>query len=391
MMPIDTFRYVKNNQTSRDLDNLTQLYQPIIGNDAQALYLYFQSFFDNGNYDHKVTDILNHLQFGAPRLNEALDFLTAMGLVALYQTVEGVYLVKLNSPLDREHFLAHAVYRKLLEARIGEVAVKELEYVLPQDVTNQSKRFSDVFGHVEKSASAKTVMSSAVQFDLESFKRLMQRDGLFFKDEQADVVTLYSIAERYHLNWFDTYQLAKKTAIDGEIAPKRMVKDRQNETQQTTTTSFTESEQALIREAKSSAALPFLEKIKQTRRAVVTSSEKQLLKDLAAMSFLDEVINIMVLYTLNKTKSANLNKPYLMKVANDFSYQKITSAEEAVLKMRSFTERKKSPSKQAKPKTKTNVPAWSNPDFKDNTTPEMQAKLDSQNQGLLEKLRKAGE
>ncbi|MGC4432492.1 helicase loader, partial [Streptococcus suis] len=70
---------------------------------------------------------------------------------------------------------------------------------------------------------------------LESFKRLMQRDGLFFKDEQADVVTLYSIAERYHLNWFDTYQLAKKTAIDGEIAPKRMVKDRQNETQQTTT------------------------------------------------------------------------------------------------------------------------------------------------------------
>ena len=274
MMPIDTFRYVKNNQTSRDLDNLTQLYQPIIGNDAQALYLYFQSFFDNGNYDHKVTDILNHLQFGAPRLNEALDFLTAMGLVALYQTVEGVYLVKLNSPLDREHFLAHAVYRKLLEARIGEVAVKELEYVLPQDVTNQSKRFSDVFGHVEKSASAKTVMSSAVQFDLESFKRLMQRDGLFFKDEQADVVTLYSIAERYHLNWFDTYQLAKKTAIDGEIAPKRMVKDRQNETQQTTTTSFTESEQALIREAKSSAALPFLEKIKQTRRAVVTSSEK---------------------------------------------------------------------------------------------------------------------
>ncbi|MGC4441808.1 helicase loader, partial [Streptococcus suis] len=70
-----------------------------------------------------------------------------------------------------------------------------------------------------------------------------------------------SIAERYHLNWFDTYQLAKKTAIDGEIAPKRMVKDRQNETQQTTTRSFTESEQALIREAKSSAALPFLEKI----------------------------------------------------------------------------------------------------------------------------------
>ncbi|MCS4488854.1 DnaD domain protein [Streptococcus sciuri] len=391
MMPIDTFRYVKNNQTSRDLDNLTQLYQPIIGNDAQVLYLYFQSFFDNGDYDHKITDILNHLQFGIPRLNEALDFLMAMSLVELYQTVEGVYLVKLCSPLDRERFLAHAVYRKLLEDRIGELAVKELEYVLPKDALNRSKRFSDIFGHVEKSASAKPLVRSTVQFDLESFKRLMQRDGLYFQSEQTDVVTLYSISERYQLNWFDTYQLAKKTAIDGEIAPKRMEKDCQKGSLKTNETNFTDSEQTLIREAKSSAALPFLEKIKQTRRAVVTSSEKQLLNELATMNFLDEVINVMTLYTLNKTKSANLNKPYLMKVANDFSYQKITTAEEAVLKMRSFTNYKKTNSKKQKTKVKTNVPTWSNPDFKEKTTPEMRAELDSQKQGLLEKLRKAGE
>lgn len=56
---------------------------------------------------------------------------------------------------------------------------------------------------------------------------------------------------------------------------------------------------------------------------MVTESERKVLEELANMDFLDEVINVMVLYTLNKTQSANINKPYIMKVANDFAYQKL--------------------------------------------------------------------
>lgn len=37
----------------------------------------------------------------------------------------------------------------------------------------------------------------------------MLRDGLQFKDEKADVVKIYSLADKYNMNWFDTYQLAK--------------------------------------------------------------------------------------------------------------------------------------------------------------------------------------
>ena len=49
----------------------------------------------------------------------------------------------------------------------------------------------------------------------------MLRDGLQFKDEKADVVKIYSLADKYSMNWFDIYQLAKVRLL--------MVKFRHNE------------------------------------------------------------------------------------------------------------------------------------------------------------------
>ncbi|MCC9752142.1 helicase loader, partial [Streptococcus agalactiae] len=107
---------------------------------------------------------------------------------------------------------------------------------------------------------------------------------------------IYSVSELYHLNWYDTYQLAKQTAINGMIAPQRM-KVQQNEGQHIKDNqSFTNNEKVILRESKNDSALVFLEKIKRSRKAVTTSGEKTLLEDLAKMNFLDEVINVMVLY-----------------------------------------------------------------------------------------------
>ena len=146
---------------------------------------------------------------------------------------------------------------------------------------------------------------------------------------------------------------------------------------------FDTKEQVIIREAKQANAREFLEKIKAPRRAVVTESERKLLEELANMSFLDEVINVMVLYTLNKTQSANLNKPYIMKVANDFAYQNITTAEAAVLKMRNFAQRNKDRKAQAKV-AKSNVPEWTAKEYKHVATAEEKAKLEELKRSMLE-------
>ena len=50
----------------------------------------------------------------------------------------------------------------------------------------------------------------------------MQADGLVFKDEKTDVPEIYKLSETHGMNWYDTYLLAKKTAVNHQIIVKRM-------------------------------------------------------------------------------------------------------------------------------------------------------------------------
>ena len=384
MRPIDEFSYIKNNKVLLDSDSLSQLYHPVIGNHAVLLYDYLLAFFDNGVKRHKFSEILNHLQLSMHQAEEAFAILTAVDLLVLYQTRDA-YVLKLQPALNRETFLSNPIYRRLLEQEIGDVAVAELDIKIPQEARDISKKFSDIFS-AEGTPKPKANVSKN-HFDLDSFERLMLRDGLQFKDEKADVVSIYSLADQYTMNWFDTYHLAKSTAINGKISPQRMtvqLEQQKNTTSQDQSKEqFDAKEQVIIREAKQANAREFLEKIKAPRRAVVTESERKLLEELANMSFLDEVINVMVLYTLSKTQSANLNKPYIMKVANDFAYQNITTAEAAVLKMRSFAQRNKDRKAQAKV-AKSNVPEWTAKEYKHVATAEEKAKLEELKRSMLE-------
>lgn len=384
MRPIDEFSYIKNNKVLLDSDSLSQLYHPVIGNHAVLLYDYLLAFFDDGVKRHKFSEILNHLQLSMRQVEEAFAILTAVDLLILYQTRDA-YVLKLHPALNRETFLSNPVYRRLLEQEIGDVAVAELDIKIPQEARDISKKFSDIFSAGELPKSKANVSKN--HFDLDSFERLMLRDGLQFKDEKADVVSIYSLADKYTMNWFDTYHLAKSTAINGKISPQRMTvqleRPKNAKSQGQSKEQFDTKEQVIIREAKQANAREFLEKIKAPRRAVVTESERKLLEELANMSFLDEVINVMVLYTLNKTQSANLNKPYIMKVANDFAYQNITTAEAAVLKMRSFAQRNKDRKAQAKV-AKSNVPEWTAKEYKHVATAEEKAKLEELKRSMLE-------
>ena len=49
----------------------------------------------------------------------------------------------------------------------------------------------------------------------------MARDNLRFQDEQTDVLELFKIADEKKWTWFETYQLAKATAVSQVITVKR--------------------------------------------------------------------------------------------------------------------------------------------------------------------------
>lgn len=388
MKPNDRFSFLKNNRVSQDPTSLVQCYLPIIGQDALSLYLYTLAFWDNGQKEHLFADILNHLNFGMDRLLKAFKILSAFNLVTLYQNGDAYELV-IHPTLSSSDFLRHTVYRTLLEKKIGEPAVSDLR----QESANGEALtvpLSQAFPEIDDMADTEETLGKANfpnDFDLEHFRQLMARDGLRFQDEQTDVLELFKIADEKKWTWFETYQLAKATAVSQVISVKRM---REKSAQKSVSSDFSPQEATIIREAKSKTALQFLAGIKQTRNAGITQAERDLLKQMADLGLLDEVINIVTLLTFNKVDSANLNEKYAMKVANDYSYNKVRSAEEAVLRIR---ENKKG----QEPKTantsqgKTNVPKWSNPAYKNETSEETRLELERKKKEMLARLGKGGD
>ena len=389
MKPNDRFSFLKNNRVSQDTSTLVQCYLPIIGQDALSLYLYILAFWDDGQKEHLFASILNHLNFGMDRLLKAFKMLSAFHLVILYQK-EDSYELLLHPPLSASDFLGHTIYRTLLEKRIGDMAVSDLrqEQAGGEPLTVP---LSQAFPEIEELASHDEPPVKADfknDFDLDHFRQLMARDGLRFQDEQSDVLELFKIADEKKWTWFETYQLAKGTAVSQIISVKRM---REKIAQNPVSSDFSPQEATIIREAKSKTALQFLAGIKQTRNAGIIQAERDLLKQMADLGLLDEVINVVILLTFNKVDSANLNEKYAMKVANDYSYNKIRSAEEAVLRIREKNQKGQEQKSAKLSQAKSNVPKWSNPEYKNMSSAEELEEMERQTLELLAKLDNGGE
>ena len=389
MKPNDRFSFLKNNRVSQDPTTLVQCYLPIIGQDALSLYLYTLAFWDDGQKEHLFASILNYLNFGMDRLLKAFKILAAFNLVTLYQNGDGYKLV-IHPTLSQSDFLHHTVYRTLLEKRIGDTAVSDLRQEAA-DGEALTVHLSQAFPEIEELASHDETPVKADfknDFDLEHFRQLMARDNLRFQDEQSDVLELFKIADEKKWTWFETYQLAKATAVSQVISVKRM---HEKLAQKPVSSDFSPQEATIIREAKSKTALEFLAGIKQTRNAGIIQAERDLLKQMADLGLLDEVINVVILLTFNKVDSANLNEKYAMKVANDYSYNKVRSAEEAVLRIREKNQ-KGQEQKSAKPsQAKSNVPKWSNPEYKNETSEETRLELERKKKEMLDRLGKGGD
>ena len=308
-----------------------------------------------------------------------------MKLVAVYQQEDG-YILALKAPLSSQDFLNNELYRALLAKKIGESAVDQMRISLPAADENISKSFSEVFqldGQVE------TLRQPATRFDMEAFKQMMARHNLRFQNEQEDIIGLYHLAEQENWTWLEAYQLARETAIYQEISIKRMQeKLRSSQKSSAGGASFSPAEETIIRESKALAPLAFLTAIKDSKRATVIASEKACLIDLAKLGLMDEVINVIVLYTFNKVDSANLNEKYALKLGNDFSYKEIRSAEAAVEALREGNRKSVGKIRETAQNQATNVPIWSNPDYKEETTEEDFAQLEQIQREILAKLEK---
>ena len=383
--PNHTYSFVGQLAVWPDAASLVKCYQPIIGLQAFALYHYLCVTNDQGAGRFRFSQILNHLNFGTQSLEQALDVLTAMKLLAIYQKGED-FVLALQAPLSMQDFLGNKLYRALLSKKIGESALDQMRISLPAADENISKSFSEVF---QLDGQLEPLRQPASRFDIEAFKQMMARHNLWFQDEQTDTIALFHLSEQENWTWLEAYQLARQTAFEQKISIKRMQeKLRAGKAEPEAGSAFSPAEQSIIRESKSLKPLDFLTAIKDSKKAAVIASEKNCLKELAALGLLDEVINVIVLYTFNKVDSANLNEKYVLKLGNDFSYKEIRSAEAAVSALREGYRQSRGPQKETAQHQATNVPSWSNPDYKEETSQEDLAQLEQIQREILAKLEK---
>ena len=386
MRPIEEFVYVTNQAIVPDQASLMRCYYPLIESNGYSLYQYLVHFYDNGLHRHKFSAILNHTGMGMQSLQDALAVLTALDLLAFYKSSKGYYILELKAPLSVNQFLDHAVYRSLLEQKIGDSVVAALKPGQTDGLQDLSKRFSEVFTDTAESPSRLPKTQPKNSFNINSFRNRMQADGLSFTDEKTDIPELYKLSERYQMTWYDIYLVAKKMAVNHQIIVSRIAVhlDQEQAKKQAGDQALTETEERILRSVQVENPLEYLQGAKGDRGRV-TQSERELLTGLAQRGFLDEVINLMVAYSLGRTNSINLNKEYVSKLANDFAYKEINTAKQGLLELRSGYDKKKS-NRTTKADKKTNVPSWSNPNYDNQTSQADQAKLDEIRRRALAKL-----
>ncbi|MBM7315145.1 replication initiation/membrane attachment protein [Streptococcus suis] len=369
MKPNDQFSLLKRQAFLADYSSLSLLYQPIMGADAFLVYHFLLASYEQGLSNQPFSRILNHLDLGMNRLEQALDVLTALDLLDVYNKQE-VFLLELKAPLAEVAFMGKPLLKQLLRKKIGDFAMATGQQSPDSSWQKVSKKFSDVFSEIGQ---VKELVPAHKGFDWDAFRNLMRRDKLAFQDEAEDVIALTHLADSLGLSWLELYQLAKETAVQNQISLGRLQSRLQ---QGGESGQLSRQEEAILAEAKSKSSLEFLRLLKASRKAGLLDAERSCLASLAKEGHLDEVINVAVLYTFNKIDSANLNTKYLVKLVNEFSYKGIHSAKAAILFLRENRQATRTRT-QARTKTSStsNVPEWSKQEVKTEQTIEGQAQL----------------
>ncbi|RZI48595.1 DnaD domain protein [Lactococcus kimchii] len=384
----DSFTMINRGKTSFDAEAFTLLYLPIIGTDAFALYQLMLSF-STGRISH----FLEYLNIGLHPFSEALDKLSALALVRVFDDHSTLYL-EVKSPLNFENFLADDFYRQLLISRIGENRVAGLAKTLEPKGKEISKKFHEIYkvNFTAESQSAKQTN----QLDMGAFQSLMERQALHFSDENKDRLTLYSLAEKFELNWYELFKQAESTAnADKTLNMSNLIRKLSAQSEpQPALSEFPKAFADLILISKSHEPEEFLRQIKTQAGGFVSSDERKILANLARQNLPAQVQNVLIHYILIQQKNASLSANFVNTLANDWLRNKVFTAETAVKRILERNEQAANKATQAAARTthtgpakiKKAAPEWSNPNYENKTSQADLVKLEQIRLDSLKKL-----
>ena len=340
----------------------------------------------------RISHFLEYLNLGLNPFIEALDKLSGLSLVRVYDDHTSLYF-EVKSPLNFENFLADDFYRQLLISRIGENRVAALAKRMEPKGKEVSKKFHEVYKVSFDSQAQQNPSNTNERFDMGAFKSIMERQGYHLNNENQDSLTLYSLAEKFELNWYELFKQAEKTAnADKTLNMNNLMRSLSGASQpQPALSAFPKAFADLIVISKSHEPDDFIRQIKAQAGGFVSSEEHKLLTNLSRQNLPAEVQNILIHYVLVQQKNASLNPNFVNALANDWMRNEVFTAETAVKRILEREElaatKAKTGAEKRPMKIKKEAPKWSNPDYENKTSQEELAKLEKIRLDSLKKLK----
>ncbi|WJS83049.1 replication initiation and membrane attachment family protein [Tetragenococcus halophilus] len=453
VQPNNIYQVTKSFPLTEEGNNgLVYLYQPIIGQNALALYYGFIGDKED-QYENEFAhiDMLDALNIGLPDFLQARKQLEGMGLLSVFTKEDPefgkMFLYRLEEPIHPQDFFRDETYSFLLLNTIGERKFRQMvrrfqpenpDLTAYQEVTSG---FREVYGALDERLfirNAQSLEKVSQDYQVPSNKQLQLDEG------QIDWDFLYQLAQRKfivkenfddsfkqqltlyaNLFGFDEMKLVDlmteavslsdgkvgRKALDKVIRKQATVKkekqaDNHDEQSDEQTrrfntlrqTGFSENDIQLVKIAQSSAPMDFLQAIKNEKHNFVTDPETWLLKTLVERSPLpNSVINVLIHYILVVKKNSFLQSNFVNQIATDWSELEINSPEQAIKHVRDLVkEAKNKPSKKKnyannkqQPIRKESLPDWVDKPNEEVEDPAVQEEINKKLQDYLK--RKEGE
>lgn len=453
VQPNNIYQVTKSFPLTEEGNNgLVYLYQPIIGQNALALYYGFIGDKED-QYENEFAhiDMLDALNIGLPDFLQARKQLEGTGLLSVFTKEDPefgkMFLYRLEEPIHPQDFFRDETYSFLLLNTIGERKFRQLvrrfqpekpDLSVYQEITSG---FREVYGALDERLfirNAQSLEKVSQDYQVPSNKQLQLDEG------QIDWDFLYQLAQRKfiakenfddsfkqqltlyaNLFGFDEMKLVDfmteavslsdgqvdRKALDKVIRKQATVKkekqadnyDEQSDEQKRRfntlrQTGFSENDIQLVKIAQSSAPMDFLQAIKNEKHNFVTDPETWLLKTLVERSPLpNSVINVLIHYILVVKKNSFLQSNFVNQIATDWSELEINSPEQAIKHVRDLVkEVKNKPSKKKnyannkqQPIRKESLPDWVDKPNEEVEDPAVQEEINKKLQDYLK--RKEGE
>lgn len=378
--PLLGFWIVNNTQLSDlDKDVLIDLYQPILGPVATGLYLLL-----NNESKKKVilSERKNHMHLfalldcGAKEFYQARIKLEALGLVKTYKnndTLGDFYIYEIFSPLTANDFFAESLLSTLLFEKIGRTEFDEIakKYSNKVSVLENSeditKSFLDVFtlsntnildtpevvkelqeNIPQSKQNIPSIESDTISpLDWSFLIQLVSKYGVTENEVVASENVIYNLHAFYGLDELELSNLIAKSInmANNTIDKKRLERmaqtqyeNRSNIVEKPVEESLEEDKTTnpLVKLANKLIPSEFLANEKRKNNGFVGSSETRVLKKLQNRNILNNsVINILINYVLQN--SPTLSEGLVETVANDWSQNKVTTADEALQRISDFS------------------------------------------------------